>query len=269
MTSMPSLPRLGWRMARFAILTVLAGFAGLVVHEVLGHALPAWLFGARDVRITLNPDFTGSVHDDLEGLARWKTLVVDSGGIAINLVTGLATLFVTPRRHAVRLFLVLFGGISVYKALEYATMSFFYGGSGDPLEHADPCTIWHATGYWLPPLAALPFAAFVFARAYVRAHAAAYPDTPTAAAALLVAAPALSLGAAFYYRASLFGGFARGIERLSLGRAAYCHLDPAAMRAPFPMLPVILAVVALGGLAGAMRRKMPSADVDRRAPRRI
>lgn len=236
----------------FAVLAAVAGFAGLVVHEVIGHLFPAWLFGAKDFHLVLNPDFTGSAgYSSSGGMARWQAVVVDSGGITVNLLTGLAALFLRPRRPVVRLFLVLFGGISVYKALEYATMSLFYGGSHDPLQHANPCTIWHATGYWLIPLVALPFAAFVFARAYVEAHAAAFPQVPSPKAALLVAAPTLSLGGAFYYRASLLGGFAQGVSRLNAGLAAHCHVDPTAVRVPFPMLPVIVALVAAGGLCGA------------------
>lgn len=240
------------RVGLFAVLAVVAGFTGLVVHEVLGHLFPAWLFGAKDFHLVLNPDFTGSAgYSAPGGMARWQAIVVDSGGIAVNLLTGLAALLLRPRHAMLRLFLVLFGGISVYKALEYTTMSLFYGGSHDPLQHANPCTIWHATGYWLAPLLALPFAAFVFARAYVEAHAEACPELPSPKAALLIAAPTLSLGGAFYYRASLFGGFAKGVSRLNAGLAAHCHVDPTAVRVPFPMLPLIVMVVAAGGLCGA------------------
>ena len=236
------------RISRFALLAVLAGFTGLVLHEVLGHALPAWLFGATDVAITLNPDFAGRVDYSLDALAPWKIAIVDAGGLAVNLGTGLLALPLAalvgrraPRQHALRLFLVLFGGISVYKALEYSAMSYFYGGPGDPLEHAAWCTVWHPMKIWAIPLLLMPFAMHAFGRAFLHAHAAAAPGARTFLAAVLVAAPTLILGGAFYYRASLpVVGAGEGRRRArEEAKAKYCRLDPRAVHAPFPMLPVV------------------------------
>lgn len=255
------------RIGRFALLAVLAGFAGLVLHEVLGHALPAWLFGATDVAITLNPDFTGRVGYSLEGLAPWKSAVVDAGGLVVNLVTGLLALPLAalvarraPQRHALRLFLVLFGAISVYKALEYSAMSYFYGGPGDPLEHAAWCTVWHPMKIWAIPLVLLPFAMHAFGRAFMQAHAAASPGARSFLAAVLVAAPTLVLGGAFYYRASLpVVGEGEGWRRArEEAKARYCHLDPRAVHAPFPMLPVVAVLAAGGAVVGAFRARRAS-----------
>lgn len=250
------------RIGRFAFLAVLAGFAGLVVHEVIGHALPAWLFGAPDISIALKPDFTGSVKCSLDGLPAWKIAVVDAGGLVVNLVTGIATIPLAtlvgrraPRQHALRLFLVLFGGISVYKALEYSTMSYFYGGSGDPLEHANWCTVWHPMKIWAIPLVVLPFAMFLFGRAYMSAHVAAHGGRRSLLAAALVAAPTLVIGGAFYYRGSLpIVGTKEGLRRAREdAKAKHCHLDPRVVRAPFRMLPVVAVLAAGGALLGAAR----------------
>lgn len=235
------LSTLALRAALFAVLAVVAGFAGLVVHEVVGHALPAWLLGGRGITITLNPDFTGYVSYSLEALAPWRVAVVDAGGIAVNLASGMATIPLAeligrraPRRHALRLLIVLFGGISVYKALEYSTMTFFYGGPGDPLAHADVCTVWHSKGFWAVPLVLLPFAMFAFGRAFIRAQASAYPGVRSIATAVLVAAPTLLVGGAFYYRASLpvIGDSSRWVERRLEAKARTCHLDRNVVRPP-------------------------------------
>ena len=257
------------RIGRFAFLAVLAGFAGLVVHEVIGHALPAWLFGAPDVSIALNPDFTGSVKYSLDALPSWKIALVDAGGLVVNLVSGVVALPLAalvgrraPRQHALRLLLVLFGAISVYKALEYSTMSYFYGGPGDPLEHADWCTVWHPMKIWAIPLIVLPFAMFAFGRAFMSAHAAAYPAQRSLLAAALVAAPTLLIGGAFYYRASLpIVGSGEGwrLAREQV-KAKHCHLDPRVVHAPFPMLPVVALLAAGGAVLGAARSRGARAE---------
>lgn len=237
------------RAALIAVSAVVGGFLGLVVHEIVGHAVPAYAFGARGLRIELHSDFSGAVRYGATQFTPWQTAVVDVGGIAVNLVTGFTALPVENRLRAIwlRRVVVLFGAISIYKALEYLTMSFFYGGPGDPLEHAPWCTVWHGKGYWIAPLLALPLAIAPFARALARVERL---DWRRLAA---VCAPTLALGGAFYYRASLLGTFDRAA--LDRAKAAQCHLDPKEVAAPFPVLPCIALLTAVGALAGARGRK--------------
>ena len=249
--------RLGVRIVIFALCAVAGGFAGLVVHEVLGHAVPAWVFGARGLTVQLNPDFTGSVHY-VDPIAGWRAVVVDSGGIAVNLATGFAALLVVGRfskRPMVQRFLILFGGISVYKALEYLAMSFFYGGTGDPLEHATWCTVWHSKGYWLLPLLALPFAIFPFARALAKVE-----GVPLARL-IAIAGPTLILGGTFYYRAALpTAGTAERRAARDHAKAAHCHLDPKDVTVPFPLLPFVVVATTAGALLGAANGRRTSFD---------
>lgn len=229
------------RAALFALCAVIGGALGLVLHEVVGHALLAWSFGAKDVRITLNPDFTGEVGGSLETLSQWQLHAVDAGGIVVNLVTGALALAFAHRMGRARLLFILFGAIGLYKALEYATMSFYYGGTGDPLEHAPMCTLWHPKGYWAIPLALLPLAMFACGRAFMRTER-------SLATAILVAAPTIVLGGAFYYRGSVFGDGIRRTAQHTEARAALCGRDA---KIPFPMLPVVALVAGGGALAGA------------------
>lgn len=249
--------RLGLRIVVFALCAVAGGFAGLVVHEVLGHAVPAWFFGARELTLQLNPDFTGSVHYGVDPIAGWRAVVVDSGGIAVNLVTGFGALVIVSRfskRPMLQRLLILFGGISVYKALEYLAMSFFYGGTGDPLEHASWCTVWHSKGYWLPPLLALPFAIFPFARALAKVE-----GVPLARL-VAIAGPTLILGGTFYYRAALPTAGTAGRTARDRAKAAYCHLDPKDVSVPFPLLPFVVGAATAGALLGAANGRPTSFD---------
>jgi hypothetical protein len=114
----------------------------------------------------------------------------------------------------------------------------------------------------------MPFAMHAFGRAFMRAHAAASPAAPSFLAALLVAAPTLVLGGAFYYRASLpLVGAGEGRRHArEEAKAKYCRLDPKAVHAPFPMLPVVVVLASGGAILGAYRARR-AALAEREEPR--
>lgn len=232
----------------FAVTTIAGGFAGLVVHEIVGHALLAYLFGARAISVRLNPDFTGSVHFDGASLSLWQNVVVDSGGIAVNLVSGFGALLLERRVRAtwLRRFLVVFGGISVYKALEYLATSLYLGDGRDPLQHADVCAAWHTKGYWVLPLLAVPLALHPFGRAMARVEQVGLSHL------LAITAPTLVLGGIFYYRGWLFHG--GGALSSGLASGKFCGGAPQAFGGTFPILPCVILLAVFGAVLGARAR---------------
>lgn len=117
-------------------LTILATRAALIAHEAGGHALAAWLLGAKSIRIRLSPLGGGWVTAffagrNPEGLANlWFAL----SGIAINLLTGAAAWWGFRRMKgagALRAFLLLFGAGSVAGGIWYLAAGFYFR-TGDP-----------------------------------------------------------------------------------------------------------------------------------------
>jgi len=137
-------------------LVILASRAALLVHEVGGHALPAWVFGGGGITIRLSMLGGGSVEWERE-FHGWRGMVSSLGGIFLNLATG-ALAWVLSRRMkrdgpAVAS-LLIFGAGSVAGAIVYLANGFYYG-SGDPVGFApDSGELSRAQWIWilfLPP----------------------------------------------------------------------------------------------------------------------
>ncbi len=109
-------------------LIILASRAALVVHEIGGHAVPCWIFGAGKVSIRLSALGGGYVDSERE-LRGWRGSVMSLGGIALNLATGALAWFLSRRLK--RPSLLIFGAGSVAGAIVYLANGFYYG-SGDP-----------------------------------------------------------------------------------------------------------------------------------------
>ncbi len=131
-------------LALLALLVLMSRLA-LVVHEGVGHALPAQAFGASEASLRLSPLGGGYVNWRFppgEGVAPWQMAVVKLGGIAVNLLTGAAAWWGARRlrsRGLVHLALLLFGAGSVGGAVLYLSNGLYYG-SGDPTGFA-PATL--------------------------------------------------------------------------------------------------------------------------------
>lgn len=114
-------------------LIVLASRLALIAHEAGGHALPALAFGADKVEIRMTPLGGGYVKYRLSPTPA-QVAVIKLGGIAVNLVTGLAAWILARRmssRGLAHLGLLFFGAGSVGGALVYLGNGLYYG-SGDP-----------------------------------------------------------------------------------------------------------------------------------------
>jgi hypothetical protein len=137
-------------------LVILASRAALLIHEVGGHALPAWVFGGERITIHLSTLGGGSVDWDPE-FHGWRGAVTSLGGIFLNLATG-ALAWILSRRlkraGPARASLLIFGVGSVAGAIVYLANGFYYG-SGDPVGFApDTGDLSRAQWIWilfLPP----------------------------------------------------------------------------------------------------------------------
>ena len=114
-------------------LMVLASRLALLIHELGGHALPAWIFGAG--RITIRLSMLGGGYVDWAGdLHGWRGVVASLGGIFLNLATGAGAWGLSRRLDRARpasAFLLMAGAGSVAGAIVYLANGFYYG-SGDP-----------------------------------------------------------------------------------------------------------------------------------------
>jgi hypothetical protein len=121
---------------------ILASRLALVAHEGGGHALTARGFGATDVQLRMSPLGGGYVKYRLPAPPPFQVAVIKLGGIAVNLLTGLAA-WILARRMASRglahLSLLIFGVGSAGGALVYLSNGLYYG-SGDPTGFA-PATL--------------------------------------------------------------------------------------------------------------------------------
>jgi hypothetical protein len=115
-------------------LIILASRLALLAHEGGGHALPALACGASDVQVRMSALGGGYVKYRLPSPGPAQVALIKLGGIAVNLLTGLAA-WVLARRMSSRglahLGLLIFGAGSVGGALVYLSNGLYYG-SGDP-----------------------------------------------------------------------------------------------------------------------------------------
>ena len=159
-------------------LIILASRAALLIHEIGGHALPAWLFGGERITIRLSTLGGGSVEWDPE-FKGWRGVVASLGGIFLNLSTG--ALAWSLSRRLKRPSLLIFGAGSVAGAIVYLANGFYYG-SGDPAGFApDTGDLGRVQWVWLlflPPafgvgwLACRHFAGFLSSHASMERPAA-------------------------------------------------------------------------------------------------
>jgi len=115
-------------------LAILASRLALVLHEGVGHGLTAIVLGAQ--RVSLRLSLFGGGYLTPSGLKTGDGgyALFSLGGIAVNLLTGVAAWIVArrlKRRGLPYAFLLMFGAGSVGQALFYLANGFFFG-EGDP-----------------------------------------------------------------------------------------------------------------------------------------
>ena len=132
-------------------LGILSSRAALLIHEVGGHALPAWAFGAQKLTIRMSTLGGGSVEWDRE-FHGWRGMATALGGIVLNLGTGALAWAASRRlrgRGTLSAALFVFGAGSVAGALIYLADGFYYG-AGDPVGLApDSGDIHHVQWLWV------------------------------------------------------------------------------------------------------------------------
>ncbi|MBI4563478.1 MAG: hypothetical protein HY716_02130 [Planctomycetes bacterium] len=135
-----------WALLNVALLAlmILASRAALLIHEVGGHAVPAWVLGARKVQFGFSLFGGGYVKPEFppqKRLAGWGHHAFYLGGLVLNLLTGAAAwFFVRRRRRPSRLvtaFLLFLGAGSLAQGLFYLGNGFYYG-TGDPVGFVRP-----------------------------------------------------------------------------------------------------------------------------------
>jgi hypothetical protein len=171
--------------AALLALIVLASRAAVVIHEVGGHALPAWAMGASTVEIRISPLGGGYVASEFPAGRQPSATgisILTLGGIALNLFTGIAAWF-AARRLKRRGFgyaaLLFFGFGSAAGAIVYLSNGFYYG-SGDPTGFAPQSrNIGGAQWVWVLFVPIGAAAAGLVARHYLEFLSARAPvDTP-------------------------------------------------------------------------------------------
>ena len=184
-------------------LLILATRLATFLHEVMGHALAAGLFGAdlRGVRLSLFGGGNAYYHFGA-ALAPLPAFLVAFSGILVNLTTGLFA-FRWSERHgmspAALLFLSLFGMVSLLGALNYTCLGFYYQ-VGDPVAWGrNP---FGADWAWIPFFAASLPAAFLGVRFFLRPLRPWFPSTGFAGKATALA---LTLGLTSCAYAGLYG----------------------------------------------------------------
>jgi hypothetical protein len=150
-------------------LLILSTRLATFLHEAVGHALAAALFGAQvnGIRLSLFGGGNAYYHFDAP-LPVAAGFLVPFSGILVNLFTGFVALHCTPRlsrNPAWILFLSLFGMVSVLGGLSYACLGLYYG-EGDPAAWMRG-TSWGTGWLWLPFLAASPLAAHIGVRSFL------------------------------------------------------------------------------------------------------
>ncbi|MGE5839574.1 MAG: M50 family metallopeptidase, partial [Deltaproteobacteria bacterium] len=124
-----------WILLMEALL-ILSTRLGAFLHEFMGHGLAALLFGGKFESFSLTL-FAGGEARFSGDFGEIGLLCVSLGGIAVNLVTGLAALrFIEKYRSsfALTLFGLVFAGASVLSQLQYLILGSYY-------RHGDPASL--------------------------------------------------------------------------------------------------------------------------------
>jgi hypothetical protein len=155
-----------WILLTEAVL-IISTRLGAFLHEFVGHGLVALLFGGRFEAFSLTL-FAGGEAQFSGDFSEIGQLCVSLGGIAVNLVTGLAVLWVIQRYRSsfsFTLFGLVFVGASVLSQLQYLILGSYYR-HGDPVSlTAYSVALWLA---WTGGLLALAFFSLYLMRLFFR-----------------------------------------------------------------------------------------------------
>ncbi len=140
------------------------------LHEVFGHALPAFALGGDVNGIRISLFGGGNAYYRFEtDLGPAGVFAVGFGGILVNLLTGAFAIALANKRERRRgwaLFLSVFGIVSLLGGLVYACLGFYYG-VGDPAASVRGFP-GRSEWLWLPFLAATVFAAYYGVKSFFR-----------------------------------------------------------------------------------------------------
>ncbi|MFP4475099.1 MAG: hypothetical protein ACLFOY_06030 [Desulfatibacillaceae bacterium] len=169
----------GYDLLLLALL-ILATRTATVLHEFLGHALWAILFGGEVHAVRVSLFGGGGVESTLPATSGSVLFVYSLSGIGVNFATGSAALAALRWKRTpqpIGLFLALFAAASLMGSLAYLVLG-IYHGVGDPVAWADPLPLWYGS-LWLPLLLCAPLCGRLAARACLAQMERAFPDAST------------------------------------------------------------------------------------------
>lgn len=147
---------------------VLGSRIATFLHELLGHACIALIFGGSINKIQISMFGGGRVWADLMATHKPALFIFSMSGILINLLTGAGSFIIAVKRRHLsfqsRLFLTVFALTSILGALAYLITGIYYD-FGDPVTWTDTIPGWYGV-LWLPLMSVTPFAAYIIFRYY-------------------------------------------------------------------------------------------------------
>ncbi|HEX7700617.1 MAG TPA: hypothetical protein VF403_07850, partial [Kofleriaceae bacterium] len=242
-------------------LLIIVTRVGCILHEAGGHALVAYLLGAkiRSLEVTL---FAGGSVDFRFPVAQpWCEFWSIAAGMLLNFVSGVVALLFVRRcesRPVLGPLLAMFGAISILLPLAYLAIGLYYG-VGDPeslLQHVTSGRVpWDRLVLSLPFLALTPWVSYLAVRPYCRIQQARFPSATYRGR---LAIGALTLGVASIVYLGLYALSQRlSPQHLAVFDAPQMADHAARVRLQsahwFPMIPAVALFYLLGAALGQLR----------------
>jgi hypothetical protein len=219
---MKNLPNLFLFNLFLLAILILATRLATFLHELMGHALMAVIFGGdvNGVRVSLFGG--GRVYYNLNAQSGlYVHFLVAFGGIIVNILSGLLP-FIFIRRFNNNpiwtLFFILFGMVSLLGAIAYSALGFYYQ-VGDPVAWIEG-PLQRETWFWIPFLVVSPFVSYFVLKSYSMVNERLFP-----AKTILnrVCTMILTLGITGSAYAGLYGMTGRQSTALNAPSSAYQH----------------------------------------------
>ncbi len=262
------------------------------LHEVFGHTFIALISGGSVYRIKISMFGGGRVWADLTKTNIVILFLFCLSGIMINIITGILPVIFSHKTDRLslrcRIFFIVFAMASLLGALAYLITGIYYE-FGDPANWTSEIPFWFKS-LWVPLMIIAPYISFYLARHYVRIQEQIIPSTDFIKRTVFTA---LTLGAALFTYLILFiitnqslasttaseAAFQREkariletkrqelfskiqkenpeltkIEILAIIENAGIQVDPNEVPKKLPILPMIMVLYLIGGMAALFKK---------------
>ncbi|MEW6378570.1 MAG: M50 family metallopeptidase [bacterium] len=254
---------------------ILSTRLGTFLHEFIGHGVTAMLLGGdfESFRLTL---FAGGEARFSGNFSQAARIAVSLGGIAINLITGLAALRLARSRRlsfSFRLFSLILAGVSILSQLQYLALGAYYQYSDlSCLADCHPVVLFPTL---LGGLLALAVFSFLIMSIFFQFQEASFPSPHPVSRAfitfLILGIPVLLYAGFYHWSAIPLGSTAAIMEsrlqaeeaarRIKIETGTSEDIEEIRERLePRPLLPWIIAIYALTTLAALLRPAGPSSS---------